>query len=176
MRILGIHTSFNSKTHDPSIAVFEDGELIFAAEEERFLRYKTASGRFPEYSLKACLTYLNIKIESFDLIAIDGITSKNLKRKVVRYIEDLYGICPEIYVVHHAESHCIGASYFYGQKDALVVSCDGYGDGVSTRIYNSDEQNFELVYESNADISLGDFYTAFTNYLGFKKALRENIR
>ena len=86
----------------------------------------------------------------------------------MRYIEDLFGICPEIYVVHHAESHCIGASYFYGQKDALVVSCDGYGDGVSTRIYNSDEQNFELVYESNADISLGDFYTAFTNYLGFK--------
>ena len=43
MKVLGIHASFNSKTHDPNIALLEDNKIIFAAEEERFLRYKSSS-------------------------------------------------------------------------------------------------------------------------------------
>ena len=46
MNVIGLHTSFNSMSHDPNVALISDGKLIYAAEEERFLRYKTSSGRF----------------------------------------------------------------------------------------------------------------------------------
>ena len=75
MRILGLHASFHGKTHDPSIALLEDGKLLFAAEEERYLRYKTSSGRFPEYALQSCLSYLGLDIRDIDLIAHDGISA-----------------------------------------------------------------------------------------------------
>ena len=81
---------------------------------------------------------------------------------------DQYGSCPKIKVVHHAESHCLGARFFYDADECMVVSCDGYGDGISTRIYDVNINRVELVYESDASTSLGDYYTAFTNYLGFK--------
>ena len=134
MNVIGFHCSFNSKTHDPNVALLQQGRLTYAAEEERFLRYKTASGRFPEYAFENCLDYANLSIHDVDLVAFDGITSKTLVRKIERKILDLYGYCPQLVAVHHADSHCYGAYYSSGFSDCLVISLDGNGDCVSGRI------------------------------------------
>ena len=168
MKVLGLHASFNSKTHDPGVALFINNELVFAAEEERYLRYKTSSGRFPEYSLKACLSNSNLSISDIDIIAVDGETHPAIKMKVMRYIEDLYGLCPEVKLVHHADSHCYSAYYFMPSADTLSISIDGYGDGVSVRILHFINGIATEIYSEGGENSLGDFYTAFTNYLGFK--------
>ena len=52
MIVLGIS---GAVSHDPSAALFVDGELVAAAEEERFIRDKHAKGRFPYEATRFCL-------------------------------------------------------------------------------------------------------------------------
>jgi len=55
--------------HDPSAALFVDGELVAAVEEERFLRDKHAKGRFPVESTRYCLEYAGIRPQDVDIVA-----------------------------------------------------------------------------------------------------------
>ncbi|MBE9516186.1 MAG: carbamoyltransferase [Proteobacteria bacterium] len=76
MVILGLSGSLN---HDPSAALFVDGELVAAAEEERFIRDKHAKGRFPVEATRFCLDFAGIKPEQVDVVAFPydqiGLTS-----------------------------------------------------------------------------------------------------
>ena len=64
---LGLSGSLN---HDPSAALFIDGKLIAAAEEERFLRDKHAKGKMPFESTKFCLEYAGITANDIDIVAV----------------------------------------------------------------------------------------------------------
>ncbi len=64
---LGLSGSLN---HDPSAALFIDGKLVAAAEEERFLRDKHAKGKMPLESTKFCLEYAGISPEQIDIVAV----------------------------------------------------------------------------------------------------------
>ena len=132
------------------------------------MRYKTASGRFPEYALKNCLEQTGLSIHNIDLIGFDGQTNRSLSGKIKRTITDLHGHCPQLTAVHHADSHCYAAYYTSGFTDCLVISLDGNGDHVSGRIYKVQAGNFTHVKTFPTASSLGNFYTACTNYLGFK--------
>ncbi len=55
--------------HDPSAALFVDGELVAAAEEERFIREKHAKGKFPVEATRFCLDYAGIKPHEVDIVA-----------------------------------------------------------------------------------------------------------
>jgi len=56
-------------SHDPSAALFVDGRLVAAAEEERFLREKHAKGKFPYAAARFCLEYAGIRPEAVDVVA-----------------------------------------------------------------------------------------------------------
>lgn len=64
---LGLSGSLN---HDPSAALFIDGKLAAAAEEERFLRDKHAKGAMPVESTKFCLEYTGISPEQINIVAV----------------------------------------------------------------------------------------------------------
>lgn len=67
--------------HDPSAAVFEDGELIFATEEERHNRNKHSRGFFPEKSIRACLEFVDKDLSEFERVLVAGdqrLRGKNL--------------------------------------------------------------------------------------------------
>lgn len=64
---LGLSGSLN---HDPSAALFIDGKLVAAAEEERFLRDKHAKGKMPLEATRFCLDYAGIKAEQIDIVAV----------------------------------------------------------------------------------------------------------
>ena len=66
MIVLGIS---GAVSHDPSAALFIDGELIAAAEEERFIRDKHAKGHFPYEATRFCLEFAGIKAEQVDVVA-----------------------------------------------------------------------------------------------------------
>lgn len=66
MIVLGIS---GAVSHDPSAALFVDGELVAAAEEERFIRDKHAKGRFPYEATKFCLDFAGIKPEQVDVVS-----------------------------------------------------------------------------------------------------------
>ncbi len=65
MIVLGIS---GAVSHDPSAALFIDGELVAAAEEERFIRDKHAKGRFPYEATKFCLEFAGIRPEQVDVV------------------------------------------------------------------------------------------------------------
>lgn len=67
LTILGLSGAL---THDPSAALYIDGKLIAAAEEERFVRDKHAKGRMPYESAKFCLEFAGIKPSDVDVVAI----------------------------------------------------------------------------------------------------------
>ncbi len=66
MKILGVSGALN---HDPSAALLIDGEIIAAAEEERFIRDKHAKGKMPEEAVKFCLHYAGIQASDIDVVA-----------------------------------------------------------------------------------------------------------
>ena len=66
MVILGLSGALD---HDPSTALFIDGKLIAAAEEERFIRDKHAKGKLPYEATKFCLDYAGIKAEDVEIVA-----------------------------------------------------------------------------------------------------------
>lgn len=66
MIVLGLSGAVN---HDASAALYIDGKLVAAAEEERFLRDKHAKGKMPYEATKFCLDYAGIKPEQVDIVA-----------------------------------------------------------------------------------------------------------
>ncbi len=67
MIVLGIS---GTVFHDASAALLVDGEIVAAAEEERFIREKHAKGRFPVEAARFCLEYAGIKTHQVDIIAL----------------------------------------------------------------------------------------------------------
>jgi carbamoyltransferase len=67
LTILGLS---GAVSHDPSAALYIDGKLVAAAEEERFLRDKHAKGRMPFEAAKFCLDFAGIRPADVDAVAI----------------------------------------------------------------------------------------------------------
>ena len=66
MIVLGLSGSL---THDPSAALLIDGELVAAAEEERFLRDKHAKNKWPYHAARFCLDFAGVKPHQIDYVA-----------------------------------------------------------------------------------------------------------
>ena len=66
MIVLGLS---GAVSHDPSAALFIDGKLIAAAEEERFIRDKHAKNEQPYYSARFCMEYAGIQPKDVDIVA-----------------------------------------------------------------------------------------------------------
>ena len=67
LTVLGLSGSLS---HDPSAALYIDGRLVAAAEEERFIRDKHARGRMPFEAAKFCLDFAGIRPADVDAVAI----------------------------------------------------------------------------------------------------------
>ena len=171
VNVLGIHAAFTARSHDSSCALVIDGEVVFATEEERLSRRKSSVGYFPRLAVSAALKYASLDIRDIDLIVIDGTTYPGLARKVQRYLLHNFGACPEIETIPHHDAHAAGAFLSTSMPDALVVSADGLGDGLSTMVCEVSRKptDLDLVrrYVAGWEESLGLFYSAFTQYLGF---------
>jgi carbamoyltransferase len=134
MNILGIHSSYNALSHDPSACLIIDGNVVAAIEEERLNRIKTSSTYFPQRAIKACLDIGGINIKDIDIVASDGISYPDLEMKVSRSLNHNFGHAPRVELVNHAYAHSAGAFCSSGFEESLVVSVDGVGDKLSTLI------------------------------------------
>lgn len=74
---------------------------------------------------------------------------------------------PPIRFVNHHFAHACQAFYTSGFDDALVATIDGSGEDVTTAWWHGRGENLELLHEIRIPHSLGWFYSAFTEYLGF---------
>jgi len=161
--------------HSCGIAYIENNEIKVVLEEERLIRqkpYLDLEGdffRFPLQSLQELINRYNV-----DLSQVDYFTSF-LKYDVVKQIlkQTVDFDLPEnkfIKTEHH-ETHCALAYYLSNfQDDTLVVAIDGSGEHHSAKYYVGTNGNIEYIdgIELNRK-SLGLFYAAITELIGFKR-------
>ena len=192
MYILGI----NAYHADASAAIVCDGRLVAATEEERFNRIKHCAG-FPYHAVRYCLAAAGIKPEELTHIAIARDTRANLDKKLLYAIKipqmalrrlapqgkfatikdevaRALDIAPEklaakVSRVEHHKAHLASSFFVSGFDEAALLSVDGLGDFASTMWGVGKGNAMTISGAISFPHSLGFFYTAITQYLGFWK-------
>ncbi len=189
MRILGI----NAFHGDSSAALFEDGQLVAAIEEERLNRVKHWAG-FPAAAIRTCLDQAGC--DSVDAIAISRDPRAHLGRKILRAalspslwpslgsrvnnnvriakLQDHFAPAglrslerAPLHNVEHHRAHLASAFFASPFEEAAVISIDGFGDFSSVMWGVGRGNQIEVRGSVQFPHSLGLFYTAFTQFLGF---------
>ena len=193
MNILGISAYY----HDSAAALVRDGEIVAAAQEERFTRIKH-DFNFPENAVEFCMQYAGIDftdleyvvfydkpllkfdrlIETYLAFAPKGFHSFSkamplwLKQKMhtKRDIKKRLGkqFNGKIIFLEHHESHASSAFFPSPFEKAAIVTIDGVGEWATASIGCGRENKIELLHELKFPHSLGLLYSAFTYYTGFK--------
>lgn len=191
MIVLGL----NAYHGDSSACIVVDGKLIAAAEEERFTRIKHWAG-FPTLAIQYCLEEASIKLSDVEHVAINSdpkaAFSKKLKyalvsRMDIGYIadriknkqkrasvdEELQKEFPNEKVncqIHHIEHHLchLASSHFMSPfQKSVTVSVDGFGDFASAAWGLGDNNKIAIDGRVHFPHSMGIFYQAMTQYIGF---------
>lgn len=189
--ILGISAFY----HDAAAAIARDGEIIAAAQEERFSR-KKHDPRFPRHAINYCLGEAFIEPDELDavvfydhpLLTLDRVLksiisaaprSENQWQKASRsilgnklFIEEhirraLGAEVPVFFTEHHA-SHAASAFFPSPFERAAILTFDGVGEWATTTLGVGNGSRIELLKEIDYPHSLGLLYSAFTYFCGFK--------
>lgn len=191
MRILGISCFY----HDSAAALINDGDIIAAAQEERFTRKKHDQD-FPENAVEFCLSEAGIGIQDIDLVAFYdkplikferiletylayapvGIKSfmtsiplwlkkKLMIPKLIRKSLNYSG--GMIFPEHHA-SHAASAFFPSPFQEAAIMTLDGVGEWTTTSYGVGENNQVRILADIQFPHSLGLLYSAFTYFTGFK--------
>lgn len=186
--MLGICSSHG----DSSAALIVGGRLVVAVEEERFDRIKH-SAQFPEQSIRHCLAVAGLKPADVDLVALPRSRTAAFFRKL-RYawsgrqtvsslsqyldrqrnrssdVESLLELgidASRIRRVEHHLAHLTSARILRPDQDLALMSFDGLGDFASAASAVTRGDRIQILDRTYFPHSLGFFYTAMTQYLGF---------
>lgn len=192
MLILGISAYY----HDSAVAIVRDGEVIFAAQEERFSRKKHDSA-FPEKALAAGLKYAGVRATDLDYAVFYEKTFLKLDRLFSTYMQFApVGIrsflsavpvwakqkifikdhirkklgrenLPILFPTHH-EAHIASAFFPSPFADAAVITIDGVGEWETLTIAAAAGNDFHILKRITFPHSLGLLYSAFTYFTGFR--------
>ncbi|MBL9079293.1 MAG: carbamoyltransferase [Planctomycetes bacterium] len=191
--VLGISAFY----HDSAAALLRDGEIVAAAQEERFTR-KKHDAAFPSRAVEYCLRTAGISAPQLDFVAFYDKPILKFHRLIETYLafapvglrsfskavpmwlgEKLHmrrqltrqlGARPKnryVFPEHH-ESHAASAFYPSPFEDAAIVTMDGVGEWATTSIGTGEGNRLRLLHEIRFPHSLGLLYSAFTYYCGFK--------
>jgi carbamoyltransferase len=192
VHILGI----NAYHGNASAALISDGRLVAAVEEERFNRVKYAAG-FPVAAIQYCLREGGITLKDVDHVAIPrnpwarlatkawyALRMPSFARGRAKVLVQFTGI-PEALAqafdtdpkqvraqyhrVEHHQAH-LGSTFFVSPyEEAALLSADGLGDFASTMWATGQGNRMNVAGAVAFPHSLGLYYTAITQYLGFWK-------
>jgi carbamoyltransferase len=194
MFILGV----NAFHGDSSACILKDGELVAAVEEERFRRVKHWAG-FPLEAIRYCLNTAGIELAEMDYVAVNRRPWANIHRKLLfvlanrpelkllwqrvraarepssvpallkRHLSPNHTPKAKTYLVEHHRAHLASSFLVSPFENAALLSVDGFGDFVSTMGALGKGNIIKPLWQVFYPHSLGLFYTAITQYLGFKK-------
>ncbi len=191
--ILGISAYY----HDSAAALVVDGEIVAAAQEERFTR-KKHDHHFPRHAVAYCLKAGGLKasdlhyvgfydrprtkfarlIETYTAFAPLGLRSYLQAvplwlRKKLHLTEDIAAALgnqfrgPTVYCDHH-EAHAASAFFPSPFEEAAILTLDGVGEWSTATLGFGKHARITLTHELRFPHSLGLLYSAFTYYTGFK--------
>jgi carbamoyltransferase len=192
VNVLGISAFY----HDSAACLVRDGEIIAAAQEERFSRKKHDAG-FPRNAIDYCLREAGLADSSqLDLVAFYEKPFLKFERLLSTYLacaprglrsflkampvwmtekiwlkanlrDQLRYDGPIIFPEHH-ESHAASAFFPSPFERAAILTIDGVGEWTTTSVGKGEGNKVELLEEMRFPHSLGLLYSAFTYYLGFR--------
>ncbi|MCG6914561.1 carbamoyltransferase [bacterium BMS3Abin03] len=191
MFILGISAFY----HDSAACLIRDGEIIAAAQEERFTR-KKHDFSFPVNAINFCLSYAKITSKDIEIVAFYDKPFLKFERILETYLtyapvgiksflkamplwikEKLWmkelikkdlGYEGNILFPEHHESHAASAFYPSPFQKAAILTMDGVGEWTTTSFGAGNGNKIELLADIKFPHSLGLLYSAFTYYTGFK--------
>jgi carbamoyltransferase len=191
-KILGL-SAFHA---DASAAALDGGRFVAGVEEERFRRIKHWAG-FPEQALAFCLAELGGDLGEITALAVSRQPRAYLLRKAalalshprslpravsrarnlaqVASLEQRIAAAfgngrtrtPRLVAVEHHLAHVASAFFCSPFEEAACLSVDGFGDFVSTMLAVGRGNAVEVLQRVHFPHSLGQLYTAVTQYLGF---------
>ena len=174
MIVLGINGGVRAGYMDAAAALVIDGKVVAAVEEERLNRIKKSPGQIPELSIRAVLKKANISIKEVDYVGSHGITWGNEYKKILMdFFVNRFGHCPKLEIVHHHDAHAASAFYASGFEEAMVITLDNSGDGISTQLAIGKGTSIEIVERYPRPNSLGIYYSMFTQFCGFRREYDE---
>lgn len=190
MNILAI----NAYHPNASAALVRDGQLIAAVEEERFNRVKYAAG-FPAQAILYCLREAGLEIDDIDYIVVPRNPWARIWKKlfyaarlprfaadrahvVARFtdlrhmVAEFLGVAPDrvrarLQRIEHHQAHLASAFFVSPFDQAALLSVDGLGDFASAMWGVGRGTHMEIKGDTAFPHSLGIYYTALTQYLGF---------
>ncbi|MFQ6102802.1 MAG: carbamoyltransferase [Candidatus Glassbacteria bacterium] len=192
MYILGISAFY----HDSAAALVKDGEIVAAAQEERFTR-KKHDYNFPDNAIDFCLRYEGITPAELSLVVFYDKPLIKFERILESYISyapigiksfiksmpvwikqklwiknllygKLEGYDGKILFPEHHESHAASAFYPSPFKEAAFLTVDGVGEWTTTSYGIGKGNDLRILAEQSFPHSLGMLYSAFTYFTGFK--------
>jgi carbamoyltransferase len=192
MNILGI----NAYHGNASAAIVCDGQLIAAVEEERFNRVKYAAG-FPVQAIRFCLKEAGLTLADIDHVGIPrnpyarlftkliySLRMPSFARQRAKVLATFTGI-PEalasafdadpqkikakFHRIEHHQAHLASSFFVSPFETAALLSADGLGDFASTMWGVGQDSRMNIHGSVAFPHSLGLFYSAVTQYLGFLK-------
>lgn len=170
MIVLGLSGGLRLGYQDASACLLRDGEVVAAVEEERLNRIKHAPGQLPELAIDWVLESQGLKIFDVDAIAFHGSTwGEEFEERLSAFFVHRYGHCPRIHRVHHHLAHAASAYYASGWESAMILTVDGSGDGMSTGLFLGRAGQIEMLTGFERPQSLGIFYSAITQFCGFRR-------
>lgn len=190
--ILGISAFY----HDSAAAIVKDGEIIAAAQEERFTR-KKHDYNFPKNAIRYCLSAAGITASDLDYVAFYEKPLIKFERLLESYLayaplgsasflkamplwlkqklwipdviqKELPHFKGKLIFPSHHESHAASAFYPSPFQEAAILTLDGVGEWTTTSFGIGRDNDIRLDYEIKFPHSLGLLYSAFTYYVGFK--------
>src|SRR5713226_1253532 len=194
MNVLGL----NAYHGDAAAAVLTPGGLASGVEEERFTRVKHWAG-FPRLAMEHCLREIgSTSSDGETAFAVSRLPKAHFWRKAalalshprslgrslarVRNIAQLSSLedrlaqtvgrgkrPPKLYPVEHHLAHAASAFLCSPFDEAACLTVDGFGDFVSTMLAVGKGQGIDVLQRVHFPHSLGLFYTALTQHLGFPK-------
>ncbi|MCS6914583.1 MAG: carbamoyltransferase [Myxococcales bacterium] len=189
--ILGLSAFY----HDSAACLVQDGQVVAAAQEERFSRRKH-DPRFPSRAAAYCLSEAGLKPQDLDLVVFYDKPLTKFERLLETYLaiaprgfrsyaralplwikEKLWmgdtirrelGYDGKVLFGRHHESHAASAFFASPFAEAAVVTADGVGEWETTTVWHGQGATLTPLLSLDFPHSLGLLYSAFTYYTGFK--------
>jgi carbamoyltransferase len=191
MYILGISAFY----HDSAACLICDGDIVAAAQEERFTR-KKHDHNFPAKAIQYCLASQNLEPNDLALVAFYDKPFLKFERLLEtylayaplgfasfikamplwikeklwmkEYIKSQIGYSGKVIFPEHHESHAASAFFPSPFNEAAILTMDGVGEWTTTSCGKGSGSKIDLFSEIKFPHSLGLLYSAFTYYAGFK--------
>ena len=191
MNILGLSCYY----HDAAACLIRDGQIVAAAQEERFTR-KKHDQEFPSSAIRYCLKEGGLVPRDLDYVGFYDKPLTKFERMLTTYLATFprsfrsfqkampiwlrqklwvkdrirreLGYETRILFAEHHQSHAASTFLMSPFREAAILTVDGVGEWATATYGTGKDTSIDLFYEIRFPHSLGLLYSAFTYYLGFK--------